>query len=179
MGTTLFWEITVFAKLPFLLNYRFCEIAVYDKLQFLTNYLSSYSYIYTAKVLVGAIIILAPQLKWSDTPFDSEWAPPSFEKLPFLLNYRFWQITIFFICTYILQKSELEAITILEPQLKWWDTPFESEWEPSSFEKLPFSLNYRFCDIAVFDKLQFLTNYRFFLFVHLYCRRACWRQLLF
>jgi len=102
-----------------------------------------------------AIIILAPQLKGSDTPFESEWAPPHFEKLPFLQNYRFWEITVlrnyrFFICTFILQKSLLEAIIILAPQLKWSDTPFDSEWAPPSFEKLPFLLNYRFWQITIF-----------------------------
>ena len=124
MGTTQFWEINVCAKLPFLQNYRLCKITV-------------------------------------------------FANLPFLRNYRFWEITVFeklsnfFICIFILQKSLLEAFIILAPQLMWSDTPYESEWAPPYFEKLPFLQNYRFCEITVFDKLSFLSNYRFFLLAHL------------
>jgi len=187
MGTTLFWEITVFAKLSFfggitvLTNYRFWQI-----IHFL--------YIYTAEDLLEAIIILAPQLKWSYSHSRANVHHPILRNYRFLENYRFCEITVFdklpfltncrFFCTFILQKSLLKAVIILAPQLKWSDTPFESERAPPYFEKLPFLQNYRFCKINVFAKLPFLTNYSFwqivdFLFVHLYSRRACWRQLLF
>ena len=132
-------------------------------------------------------------------PFESECAPPYFEKLPFfgklpfLRNYRFWQITVF-------DKLSIFLYINTAGELVGGNYNFSTATEIIGYlirERIGTTLlreitvfeNYRFWEITVSAKFPFLRNYRFenfpfweivdFLFVHLYCRRACSRQLLF
>ena len=136
MGTTLFWEIIVFAKLPLLRNYRLGQIV---------NFF--YLYVYTAEEPVGGRYYFSTTTETIAYPIRERmdttlfWEITVYAKLPFF----FFEITVFdklsIFCTFTVPKSLLEAFIILAPQLMWSDTPFESEWAPPYFEKLPFLQN--------------------------------------
>ena len=150
-----FEKLPHFVKLPFLRNFRFWEITVFDKL-------SIFLYIYTAEELVGGSYYFSTATEMIGYPIWERMGTALFREITVFAKYPFWEFTVldkifFFICTFILQKSLLEAFIILAPQPKWSDTQFECEWAPPYFDKLPLLLNYRFWQNIDFFYLHIYT----------------------